>query len=391
MNIAHITASPSFGGPERQMLELARTLQAAQDAKFFVASFPEGGNAEPFLAEAEKGGFPAYRFQNDMPHLFAAFQEMIRYLRENRIDVLLAHGHKARLLGWLAARRLRIPIIGVSRGWTGENKKIRFFERIDKWIHRLMNHIVCVSQGQAEKVLRYGTPESRITVIHNSVRTDRFGTSLPGIAPMPEYRQKLEAIFEQKPHFLLGAAGRLSPEKGFDILIRAVAAIQSVAAINDRQASDGQHCGLVIFGEGFLHASLQEQIDRLNVTKNIKLAGFTDELDRFMPYFDVFVQSSHTEGLPNVLLEAMAARTAVVATEVGGTNEVVDGGHTGLLVPANNANALSAALEKVLKDDTLRKQFGENGRQRVEKHFTFEAQSEAYWKLIERFAKKPVS
>ncbi|MDR3182009.1 MAG: glycosyltransferase [Planctomycetaceae bacterium] len=379
MNIAHITASPNFGGPERQMLELARTLEKTRAVKFFIASFPEGGNAEAFLAESEKSGFPTYRFHNDMPHLFAALREMIRYLKENRIDVILAHGHKARMLGWLAARWLHIPIIGVSRGWTGENRTIQFYERIDKWIHRRMDFVVCVSNGQSEKVLRYGTPKSRVLVIHNSVRTNRFDESPEVGAAAEQRRNQLEKMFTRKPFFVLGAAGRLSPEKGFDILIQAVTAVNSKRILPPT--------ALVIFGDGVLRESLQEQIDELNAADYIKLAGFTDELDRFMPHFDIFVQSSHTEGLPNVLLEAMAAKTAVAATDAGGTNEVVADGKTGLLVPANDVRALAEAVEKVLKDNELRKMFGEEGRQRVEKHFTFEAQAEAYWQLIESITK----
>ncbi|GHT18285.1 glycosyl transferase [Planctomycetales bacterium] len=375
LHITHITASPSFGGPERQMLELGRALEQIADVRHIFASFREGGNSEPFLAEIVKRGFPSYRFENDMPHLLTATSEMIRFLKQNKTDVLCAHGHKARILGWIAARRLGIPIIGISRGWTGENWKIRLFETLDRWMHRRMNHVVCVSQGQADKVIKAGTPPSRISVIRNSIRTERFD-----VPPDAAYRQKLESLFKTPPQFILGAAGRLSPEKGFDILLESVAKLtkQNVPA------------GLVLFGEGFLQESLQTKAAQLGVTEAVSFAGFTNELDRFMPYFDIFVQSSYTEGLPNVLLEAMAARTAVVATEVGGTNEVVVEGETGLMVPSGNAEILADAVQKVLQDDMLRKSMGQQGRKRVEDHFTFEAQAAAYWDLFQQMAAQKV-
>jgi glycosyltransferase involved in cell wall biosynthesis len=139
----------------------------------------------------------------------------------------------------------------------------------------------------------------------------------------------------------------------------------------------------VIFGSGFLQETLQEQIRNSGLADTVKLAGFTGELDKYMPYFDVFVQASHTEGLPNVLLEAMAAKTAVIATDVGGTDEVVVDGETGLLIPPNDVDALTVAIERVLSDPTLRQRFGESGCRRVEEHFTFEAQAESYWNLFE--------
>lgn len=373
LKIVHITASPFFGGPERQMLELGRTLESRHDVKHVFASFPEGGNCEPFLSRAAEMGFLTYRFENDMPHLWAAMKEMVRFLKSSEPDICCLHGHKARILGRFAGRKCRIPIIGVSRGWTTENFKILLFTKIDKWVHRRMDHVVCVSQGQAEKVLKAGTPKEIVSVIRNSIRTDRFDET-----PDPEYRTKVESLFSKPPKFILADAGRLSPEKGFDVLIEATAKL----------VKEQISVGLVIFGEGFLQESLQKQIDELGVHDAIVLAGFTDELDKFMPHFDLFVQASHTEGLPNVLLEAMAARTAVVATEVGGTNEVVVEGETGLMVPANDSEKLADAIRKVLKNDSLRQSMGEKGRKRVEEHFTFEAQADAYWNLFQKLLEK---
>jgi glycosyltransferase involved in cell wall biosynthesis len=332
-----------------------------------------------------------------MPHLIAATRELIRLLRQHQIQILCAHGHKARMLGWLAARWLRIPIIGISHGWTGENKKIQFFERIDKWMHRRMDHIVCVSQGQADKVIRFGTPAHRVSVIYNAVRMDRFD-----VPSDISFRQRLESIFPTKPKLIVGAAGRLSPEKGFDVLVNAAKQFMKKnacvlaangathAKVAKTQADTeiiGENIGIVIFGDGFLQEPLQNQIDELGLSQTVVLAGFTDRLDQYMHHFDLFVQSSHTEGMPSVLLEAMSARTAVVATRVGGTGELVVEGSTGLMVAPNDPVALAEAIRKVLGDDELRSMMGENGRRRVEHGFALEPLAEAYWELFCRLTK----
>ena len=376
--IAHVTASPNFGGVERLILEICRSLRQTKGVEHFVASFPEAGKAVPFLHEAENAGFPAYLFKNDMPHLIAATFEFVRLLKQHKIQILCAHGHKARMLGWFAAKYLRIPIVGISHGWTGENRKIQCFEYIDKWMHRRMDHIVCVSQGQADKVIRSGTPASRVSVIYNAVKMERFD-----VPSDISFRYRLESMFPNKPTLIVGAAGRLSPEKGFDVLIAAAKQL----------AKSKLDVGIVIFGDGFLQETLQQQIDNNGISQFVTLAGFTDQLDQYMHHFDLFVQSSHTEGMPSVLLEAMSARRAVIATQVGGTGELVieapvNEGGNGMMVPPNDPKNLAEALQKVLSDHNLRQTMGENGRQRVEGSFAIETQAEAYFDLFTRLLRQ---
>jgi glycosyltransferase involved in cell wall biosynthesis len=184
----------------------------------------------------------------------------------------------------------------------------------------------------------------------------------------------MEALFPNKPDLIVGAAGRLSPEKGYDILLTAA----------EQRVKSTLNVGIVLFGDGVLREALQQQIDANGLSQSVALAGFTDQLDQYMHHFDLFVQSSHTEGMPSVLLEAMSARTAVVATQVGGTGELVVEGSTGLMVPPNDPKALADAMQKVLSDHDLRRTMGNNGRNRVETSFAIETQAEAYFELFNR-------
>ncbi len=382
MKILILTASPFYGGPERQMIELANTLRLRHpEVECVLASFSDRGDCRPFLEKVSLGGFETIELANDFPHLLRAKNELKQVLLDRKIDILITNGHKARGVSCLLPKSLHVPILTVSRGWTTENLKVRLFTLADHAFHRRADHVIAVSEGQAAKVIRFGTPPERVTVIRNAIRTERFDAT-----PDPSYREKLLAMFpgetnaapHGKPSFLLGAAGRLSPEKGFDLLIDAV------KIVRDRKIP----VGLVLFGEGFLREPLEQRIKTLGLQDCVQLPGFTDELDRFLPHFDIFVQSSHTEGLPNVLLESMAARTPVVATNVGGTPEVVEEGVTGLMVPPGDAAQLADAICRLLAAPERLPVMGAAAHDRVQTLFTFENQADRYYELLCRFVKK---
>src|SRR5205823_12065257 len=112
---------------------------------------------------------------HDFPRLVASLRELTGTLGKHDATLLLCHGYKANILGRLAARRVGIPAVAVSRGWTGENRKVRLYEWLDRRHLRFMDHVVCVCEGQAAKVRRWcAVPENCITVIRNSARLGGF-------------------------------------------------------------------------------------------------------------------------------------------------------------------------------------------------------------------------
>ncbi len=355
------------------MLGLAEALRPQHKTCFL--SFSESGLCRAFLNEVRCAGFEGMAVHRDTPHLLGALKELFAQLSRIDVKVLLCHGYKANLLGLLAARRLHIPTIAVSRGWTGECRKVRLFEALDRIVLRWMDHVVCVSHAQVLRVRAARVREDRITVIHNAVHPGRFAS------PRPEYRDRLRGLFSDPPDRIVGAAGRLSPEKGFDVLIAAAERIQHspcVASANRRPAS----VGFVLFGEGPLRETLVRQIAACGLQGHFILAGFRDDLDSYLPHLDLFVQSSHTEGMPNVILEALAAGVPVVATAVGGTPEVIEDGQTGLLVHAGDPPALAERIALLVADATLRSKMRIHGHRRVERYFSFEAQARAYKDLF---------
>jgi len=364
MVIVHLATSAFFGGPERQMLGDA--LELSETLRTVFVLFPDKGKSAELLGQLVSHGFETIVLTRDTPHVAAMVQELARWLPDLGADLLCCHGYKADLIGLLAARRVGIPVISVSHGWTGHTWKVRRYEQFDRACMRRMDRVVCVSEEQAVKVRRAGVRPDRVVVVRNAIRPDRFDRSDPAD------RGRLEAMFPRAPERIIGSAGRLSPEKGFGVLVEAAAIVT--------RSDPG--VGFIHFGDGPLRETLARRIAELGLEGRFILAGYRSDLDRFIPHWDLSVLPSFTEGLPNVVLEAFAAGVPVVATAVGGTPEIVEEGSNGYLVPPGDPEALARRIRDILLSEDERRSMGQRGRERVLSEFTFETkckQCEQVW------------
>lgn len=369
MHLVHLMASPFVGGPERQVLGLARALPPGWRSTFL--SFAERGLARPFLERARAEGFGAIELQENFPRLDRAVREVASHLRSLEGHVLCCSGYKPDLVGWRAARRVGIPVVGIAHGWTGVTLRVRLWEALDALVMRRFDAVVCVSRAMAERVQRTGISLKSIAIIRNAIDPAPFAA-----ANRADARRVVEAHFASPPRWIVGAAGRLSVEKGMDVLVAAARLL----------CHQLPRAGVVIFGEGPMRSALEEQIRQHELTGKVILAGFRSDLETILPGLDLFVQSSHTEGLPVAVLEAQAAAVPVVATAVGGTPEVVLEGRTGHLVPPANPSALAERIAATLQEDDRRREMACAARQVVQEDFTFAAQAAQYQELLARLA-----
>jgi glycosyltransferase involved in cell wall biosynthesis len=359
------------------MLELGFELR--DWCRSVYVSFSEEGRCWDFVNTAMAQGREAHALRHDTPRVLAALGELKALAQRVNASMICCHGYKANLLGLLAARRLGIPIVSVSHGWTAESLRVRVFEALDRRVLRRMDKVVCVSEGQAKKVRAAGVPHAKVMVIRDAVRVDRFE------CPKPEYRERLAAMFPRRPSVIVGAAGRLSPEKGFRVLVDAAADVLSpprAQGLNGVSSSSGD-VGFVLFGDGPLRGALEAQIQARGLQGRFHLAGFNSDLDKYYPHLDLLVLPSYTEGLPNVVLEAYAAGVPVVATAVGGTPEAVTHNVSGYLVDAGDSCALAGRIADMLADPARRKAMAAIGQRHVRQEFSFARQAKDYRQLIE--------
>ncbi|HJX28581.1 MAG TPA: glycosyltransferase, partial [Thermoanaerobaculia bacterium] len=181
---------------------------------------------------------------------------------------------------------------------------------------------------------------------------------------------------------VLGAVGRLEPQKRFDLLLEAFAEL--------RRGGARPGLRLVLAGEGSARAGLEAAARRLGVEDSCRFLGHRSDVAEVHHAFDLFVQSSDYEGTPNAVLEAMALETPVVATAAGGTGELIDNGEHGLIVPSGDVVRLRQAIERALEDPAAAAGRAAAARTRVEGPLSFQARMRAVEAVYDELRPRPL-
>jgi glycosyltransferase involved in cell wall biosynthesis len=358
MRIAHFIGTNFVGGPERQILNHVSRLPRHEHAVLLVSFDEHGGRELQAAATAlniECRLLPAGRWQ-----LSAVWRELLRVYQDWRPDVVCAHGYKAGFYTLLLKLRQGCRYIGFSRGWTSESLTIHLYSLLDRIVIRFADVIVAVSRSQQHKLLRAWVPRRKIRVVENAVT---IPVDCVIREPQGDIRHELALPSDAR---IVLAAGRLSPEKGYDDLLRAF----------DDVAREMPQTHLLLAGSGGLEPELRALSARLATHTHVHFLGFRKDMHSLFRQADVFALSSLSEGLPNVVLEAMALGVPVAATRVGGLPEVIDDGETGLLVPPQATAELGRALLRFLRDPLFARQTAERARRAVYERFSPESQTE---------------
>lgn len=331
------------------MLMLAANLDPARwEATLLLDDDP---GADPVAALATASGLPVERLTPTPQGLGGAWRarHLLGMLRRHRPSLFHAH------LSWpVAAKWPLAAAVAAGVPSVATVQLIPHFEldRSTFWQLRLLargvGRYVAVSRAVAtELVDRFRWPAEKISVVYNAVELDRFGAS-----PSPALRAELGA--GEGPLFLTLA--RLEPQKGLDVLLRA--------------AAETPGARFAVAGEGPLRAELETLAAELGVAERVRLLGHRSDVPELLAACDAFVLPSLYEGSSLAVLEAMAARRPVVSSAIPGTDELIEDGADGLLVPPGDSAALAAALRGLLGDGELGEGLARRARERVEERFS---------------------
>ena len=292
--------------------------------------------------------------------LVGRLRELLEPYRGRRV-IWHGHDYKSNLAGLWLRRRFPLTLVSTVHGWVLKTWKSPAYYALDRWCLRRYDRVICVSDDLLLACQRAGIAAERLERIPNAIDLQQVAWEAPSSTRLRTRQQAKAELDWPADRLLVLAVGRLSAEKGLGLLIAAVIGL----------IRQGHDVGLVIVGDGPEREALQQQIAASGVADRIRLDGFLPQLERHYQAADLFALSSLREGLPNVLLEAMAYGLPVVATAIAGIPKLIEEGREGLLVPSGQADALSAAIRSLVGDAALRAQLGSAARKKVEANHCF--------------------
>ncbi|WP_024461931.1 glycosyltransferase [Marinimicrobium sp. LS-A18] len=289
---------------------------------------------------------------------------IIKYCRDNNVDVIHSHGYKGNiLLGWIPKKLRPCPVITTVHGYTKYRKmsKLAIYYWLDKLSLKKIDHVVLVSEPVRNLIDSFVSSE-RLSIIHNGI---------PEISD--NYRQSTP--FQPVGSFKIGALGRLSEEKNFSTLIKAIPLIKSAIG----------NLSLVIHGEGPERENLEKLIDRLKLSDAVSLPGYTKDVDKFFSSIDVFINCSITEGMPISILEAMRVGVQIVASEIPANRYVLSPVAEKDYIVENSADSIADAVVKLYRESEVNRSERSRRYQRYfANNFTVEKMAESYHELYRR-------
>jgi glycosyltransferase involved in cell wall biosynthesis len=371
MRVLELVTSAQWGGAQAQVLQYAEEL-SRRGADVTLACGEDG----PLLRRAAGMGLQVHQLRwlrtPPSPHsdLFA-LHELETLIGTSNPDVVHTHSSKAGVLGRVAAGRVAMspggrPAVvhhchglawGMGRSATLASE---FYRRIERATGHLCDGVISVSYAVQRQLLADKTyPKARHAMIHNGLDLGHAGRG-----PFTADAEHRRLLGLPTAGALIAHVGRVVQGKGHDLAIDAVQLLVDA----------GDDVNLLIVGDGPLVDGLRNQTERnSDLRGRIHFLGFRTDIATVLRASDLLCLPSQTEGLPLVIIEAMAAGLPTVATAVGGVPEVVVSGETGLLLdPSATPDQLAQALHEVLADPVRAREMGAAGRRRAERHFSLQ-------------------
>jgi glycosyltransferase involved in cell wall biosynthesis len=304
----------------------------------------------------------------------AIWSPLRRLIMDRGIHIIHSHDYKTDLLTWLLAKRTRRVALSTAHGWAGLTPRERLiYYPANKRLLARFPRVIAVSGRIRDELLRCGADPGRVSVVLNGIDPTRYRRDDARIAPARC------ALGLGPSDVAIVTVGRLEAVKRFDLLIQAFAVVH-------RARSD---CRLFIAGDGSARQALEAERDKHDLGDRCVFLGHTADPTDLYHAADLFVQSADSEGTPNAVLEAMAFEVSVVATDAGGTREVLRDGLDGIIVPIGRLDTLIGAIQTVLDRPTEARKRARSARERVETDLAFETRMRRVEAIYEELLARP--
>jgi glycosyltransferase involved in cell wall biosynthesis len=364
VKVLHITANLGIGGLERVVTVLCKNADLIKYKPAVCCLHFKGALSE----DLEKRGIKVFLLSQKRKTDYFAFYKIYKLLRAYKPQVVHTHNINTSIDGILAAVLARVPIkIHTEHGRQFPDKKRYMF--IEWVLSHFLNKIIAVSSETKDNLIKFEhISHKKIEIINNGVED---------IGPFNSHEcsAKKDELGLCEFKNIVGYAGRLSPEKGAIYLLSAVPEILARFPAT----------GFVFAGEGRQKEFLLDESKRLGIDYAVKFIGPRKDIPLVLSVLDVYVLPSEREGLPMSLLEAMAAKCAIVASNVGGIPAAIEHGSNGLLTPPKSPEDIAGAITILLENTELRHTMGQKAREKFELLYTAKAMTRTYERLYEQF------
>jgi glycosyltransferase involved in cell wall biosynthesis len=338
-----------------------------------ILTFARTSGSNQFIDAARNAGIAVDIVMEKSAYDRGVFAQIAQIVERRQPDIVQTHAIKAHFLQRLSRQRKQRPWIAFHHGYTAENLKMRLYNEINRFSLPAANKVVTVCNPFADLLANRGVKRSRIEVLPNSIEPFEPASQ----ARVQQLRRDL--AIEPGEQVLL-TVGRFSSEKGQSDLIPMMAQL-----LRTSPSLPVRH---ILVGDGIAKHTIEQLATAAGVRDRFIFAGHHGDVRPFYYLADIYVLPSHSEGSPNVLLEAMSAGLPIVATSVGGVPETVRNEESALLVEPRKPEQLAAAVGRLLADQTLREQLRRVAAQDVVTCFSPEAYSQRMISIYERVCRE---
>ena len=346
IRICFIITTLGRGGAERQLFELVKGINR-KNIKPTVISLSKGGY---WKKQIELLNIKTFELENKKNIEFARFFNLLKLLKIIKPNIVHTYMFSANTYGRIAAIILKVPIIISSeRNISEKGKDKKGYEIIiDRFLAFFTHQIICNSFSCSSSLIKkYSIKKEKVITIQNGIDISNYSLN--------SYDSQNSSIK------IIGTVGRLEYQKNQKCFL----AMAKIVL----ETSKNMNLKFLIAGKGQLLSRLKVYAKELEIEKNVNFLGEVSQVNELYENLDIFVLTSHFEGLPNVVMEAMASSLPVVAVNVGGTQELIKESITGFLCSPDNAKELANKVNYLITNNKEAKKMGINGRDHIKNNF----------------------
>ncbi|MES9969194.1 MAG: glycosyltransferase family 4 protein [Candidatus Thiodiazotropha sp.] len=352
LQVLDLRDSPWIDGPGRTILQCADMIDRSRCNIHIGAFSGSSHNDHLYLKKAVELGLDVVQIEENKSFDMKVIDQIKRVIQDRSIDIIHTHDFRSNIFGLICAKRLGLPLFSTCHGWISNNLKGSIYTAIDRYLLKFHDQIIVVSELMKDQLIQNGIDEEKIRVINNALVIDDYVID----RKCNKFRKEFGIQADAK---VIANIGRLSPEKRQDNFLKAAKKIEGIDA----------NVVFLVIGVGPEEEKLKRLANELGISDKVIFTGYRNDMTSIYNEIDLVVQSSNTEGMPNVILESLLMTVPVIATNVGGTGQIVQDSINGILIEPENLDHLINAMKNYIQTSERFYEMALVGRQNIIDNF----------------------